>query len=136
MKKYFLIPFFIFCLNMGLAQEETEETAEPQEENTADEQSAASKAMDATATQWSFQLAYQSMPDYYDDLVNGAPRRPGLDNYLQLRVVAPVPLKGLTILPRVTLRHYEDLSNGNTGLGNTEIFALVIPKATDWGTGR
>ena len=49
---------------MGLAQEETEETAEPQEENTADEQSAASKAMDATATQWSFQLAYQSMPDY------------------------------------------------------------------------
>ena len=92
--------------------------------------------MDATATQWSFQLAYQSMPDYYDDLVNGAPRRPGLDNYLQLRVVAPVPLKGLTILPRVTLRHYEDLSNGKTGLGKYRDFCIDYSQSsTDWGTG-
>ena len=96
----------------------------------------ATKALDATATQWSFQFAYQDMPDYYDDLVNGEPRRPGLDNYVQLRIVAPVPLKKLTILPRVTLRHYEDLSTGKTGLGNTEIFALLIPKWSDWGSGR
>jgi len=136
MKNYFLIPFLVFCFTIGFAQEATEEKPELQEENTVGEQSAASKAMDATATQWSFQLAYQSMPDYYDDLVNGVQRRPGLDNYLQLRVVAPVPLKGLTILPRVTIRHYEDLSNGKTGFGNTEIFALIIPKATDWGSGR
>lgn len=136
MKKYVLISFFLLGLAIGFAQEEPGQSSESQEENTGEQQSAASKAMDATAKQWSFQFAYQSMPDYYDDLVNGVPRRPGLDNYLQLRVVAPVPLKGLTILPRLTIRHYEDLSNGKTGFGNTEIFALIIPKATDWGSGR
>lgn len=99
-------------------------------------QDAETKALDATATQWSFQFAYQSMPDYYDDLVNGTTRRPGLDNYLQLRIVAPIPLKSLTILPRLTVRHYEDVSAGTSGLGNTELFALIVPKATDWGTGR
>lgn len=106
------------------------------EESSEGEQDRASKAMDATATQWSFQLAYQSMPDYYTDVVDGSPRPSGLDNYLQLRVVAPIPLEGLTILPRITLRHYENLSTGKSGMGNTEIFALLIPKATDWGTGR
>ena len=99
-------------------------------------QSRESQAMDATATQWSFQMAYQWMPDYYDDLVNGEPRRPGLTNYLQLRVVAPIPLKSMTILPRLTIRHYEDVYTGNTGFGNTELFALIIPKITDWGKGR
>lgn len=101
-----------------------------------DGQSRESAAMDATATQWSFQLAYQSMPDYYDDLVNGVSRAPGLDNYLQVRVVAPIPLKKLTILPRLTLRHYEDKTTGKSGLGNTELFALLVPKSMDWGTGR
>jgi len=100
-------------------------------------QSRESAAMDATATQWSFQFAYQSMPQYHDDLLaNGQSRQPGLDNYFQVRVVAPIPLKKLTILPRLTFRHYEDLTNGESGLGNTEVFALIIPKATDWGTGR
>jgi hypothetical protein len=99
-------------------------------------QSRESMAMDATATQWSFQFAYQSMPDYYDDIVNGSPRRPGLDNYFQVRVVAPIPLEKMTILPRLTIRHYEDVANGESGFGNTELFALIIPKATDWGTGR
>jgi hypothetical protein len=99
-------------------------------------QDAQTKALDATATQWSFQFAYQSMPDYYDDIVNGQTRRPGLDNYLQLRVVAPLPMKSLTILPRLTIRHYEDISAGKSGLGNTELFALIIPKGLDWGTGR
>lgn len=136
MKKYVLIPFLLLGLTFGFAQEESDETPVSQEENSGEQQNAASKAMDATATQWSFQFAYQSMPDYYDDLVNGVPRRSGLDNYVQLRIVAPVPLKGLTILPRLTIRHYEDLSNGKTGFGNTEIFALIIPKATDWGSGR
>ena len=136
MKKFILFLLFVFCFAIGYSQEEDEKSTEVQEEENGGGQSAASKAMDATATQWSFQLAYQDMPSYYDDLVNGSPRRPGLDNYLQLRVVAPVPLKGLTILPRVTIRHYEDLSNGKTGFGNTEIFALLIPKATDWGSGR
>ena len=98
-------------------------------------QDAESKAMDATATQWSFQFAYQAMPDYYDDIVNGQPRRAGLDNYVQLRIVAPVPLQKLTILPRLTLRHYEN-PQGESGFGNTEIFALIVPKSWDWGVGR
>ena len=100
------------------------------------EQDRASQAMDATATQWSFQLAYQMMPDYYDDMVNGVPRSPGLDNYLQLRIVAPIPLKSLTILPRLTFRHYEDVQTGKSGIGNTELFGLIIPNFSDWGSGR
>ncbi len=108
-----------------------------QEDTTAVEgQSRESMAMDATATQWSYQVAYQLMPDYYSDDVNGSPRRAGLDNYLQIRVVAPIPLKKMTILPRLTIRHYEDVEAGKSGFGNTELFALIIPKATDWGTGR
>jgi hypothetical protein len=100
------------------------------------EQDAETKALDATATQWSFQFAYQSMPEYHQDMLdNGQMRPPGTDNYVQLRVVAPVPLKGLTILPRLTLRHYEN-GQGESGFGNTEFFALMIPKALDWGTGR
>jgi hypothetical protein len=99
------------------------------------EQSRESMAMDATASQWSFQGAYQWMPDYYDDIVNGSPRPEGLDNYLQLRIVAPIPLKSMTILPRLTIRHYENAS-GQSGFGNTELFALITPKSTDWGTGR
>jgi hypothetical protein len=95
-----------------------------------------SKAMDSTATQWSFQLAYQSMTWKEDTLDNGEPRAPGLDNYVQLRMVIPVALKSFTILPRVTLRHYENLRTGETGLGNTEVFALMIPKSWDWGNGR
>lgn len=125
MRKLILIPTLIFMVLSVYAQEEE-----------AAEQDRASKAMDATATQWSFQFAYQSMPDYYNDMVNGTPRPSGLDNYVQLRIVAPVPLKTMTILPRITFRHYENVSTGKSGMGNTEIFALIIPKATDWGTGR
>ena len=124
-KKFKFNSFFVFCLcslifvlPLG-----------------AQEQSRESMAMDATATQWSFQGAYQWMPDYYDDIINGIPRPAGLDNYVQLRIVAPIPLKKLTILPRLTIRHYENAA-GKSGFGNTELFALIIPKATDWGTGR
>jgi len=94
------------------------------------------KAMDSTATQWSFQLAYQSMTWKEDTLDNGQTRQPGLDNYVQLRVVMPIALESFTILPRITLRHYENLRTGENGLGNTEIFALMIPKSWDWGSGR
>jgi len=105
------------------------------QEEEANAQSRESQAMDATATQWSFQFAYQMMPDYHDDLVNGIPRSAGLDNYLQMRVVAPIPLKSLTILPRLTIRHYES-PGGKSGFGNTELFGLIIPKFSDWGSGR
>ena len=123
LKKY-LISFIAIIISITLYSQ------------TEEKQSRESQAMDATATQWSFQLAYQWMPEYYDDLVDGVPRQPGLDNYAQFRVVAPIPLKGITILPRLTFRHYEDLTNNKSGLGNTELFALLIPKITDWGTGR
>jgi len=134
--KILLVLLFLWAIPVVQAQEETEESEKSEVNSEDEEQNATSKAMDATATQWSFQLAYQSMPDYHQDIVNGSQRRAGLDNYLQLRVVAPIPLKGLTILPRLTLRHYEDVNTGKTGMGNTELFALIIPKATDWGTGR
>lgn len=101
------------------------------------EQSAEERALDSTATQWSFQLAYQTMPSYYaDTLDNGQTRAPGLDNYGQLRIVAPLPMKGFTILPRLTFRHYESLANRESGFGNTELFALIIPNSWDWGSGR
>jgi hypothetical protein len=122
-KLIFTLSFLALVVSTG-AQEEGES------------QSRESMAVDATATQWSFQFAYQWMPQYHDDIVNGETRKKGLDNYAQLRIVAPVPLKSMTILPRLTVRHYEDLENGKSGFGNTELFALMIPGFSDWGTGR
>ena len=125
----FLLIFFtgiVYCQDTTNVEVVTEEG----------EQNRESMAVDATAAQWSFQLAYQWMPDYHDDIVNGEPRRPGLDNYVQLRVVAPIPINKTIILPRLTIRHYEDLQNGKSGFGNTELFALVIPGFSNWGTGR
>ena len=126
MRKIILVLLTLLPLSVLFGQDKNQEA----------DQSRESQAMDATATQWSFQVAYQWMPQYYDDLVNGEPRQPGLDNYVQLRIVTPIPLKGITILPRLTFRHYEDLTNGKSGLGNTELFALLIPSITDWGSGR
>jgi hypothetical protein len=63
------------------------------------------------------------------------PRPAGADNYWQLRVVAPFVFDAFTLLPRLTLRHYEN-PNGDDGWGNTELFGLIIPKSWDWGTGR
>ena len=126
MKKIYLI-LFSFALLPSLMAQEEEQAAQDRE----------SMAMDATATQWSFQFAYQMMPDYHrDQLSDGSPRPAGLDNYLQSRIVAPVPLKKITILPRLTLRHYENAETGKSGIGNTELFGLIVPKFSDWGTGR
>jgi hypothetical protein len=97
---------------------------------------AETKALDSTATQWSFQFAYQAMPDYHNDnLSNGSPRPAGSTDFLQLRIVAPLAYDSFTILPRVTLRHYEN-AQGDSGIGNTEVFGLIIPKKWDWGSGR
>ena len=136
MKSKLSLLLLLLLVSVSMTGQEADTVAA--DESTSDEpsQSRDSQAMDATATQWSFQTAFQYMPDYYDDLVNGEPRRAGLDNYLQLRVVAPVPLKKMTILPRLTIRHYEDVNTGKTGFGNTELFALIIPKFSDWGSGR
>jgi hypothetical protein len=129
MKKLLFVLTFLMVIPLMAQDDEVADAPAGGQDDT-------SKALDATATQWSFQFAYQFMPNYYSDVVNGAPRRAGLDDYVQLRIVAPIPLKGLTILPRVTIRHYEDKSTGNNGLGNTEIFALIVPSFSDWGTGR
>jgi len=95
-----------------------------------------SKAIDSTATQWSFQFAYQAMPQYKDDTLNNGQQRPaGLDNYFQARIVAPLVFDKFTILPRLTIRHYEN-AQGQSGFGNTELFGLIIPKGWDWGSGR
>ena len=95
-----------------------------------------SKALDSTATQWSLQTAYQVMPDYHDDEISpGVTRSPGATDYLQVRLVAPLVFEKFTMLPRLTLRHYEN-AQGQSGIGNTELFGLIIPKSWDWGTGR
>ena len=69
MRKASIFILMIFSSMTVYGQEETSEL---------DEQSRESMAMDATATQWSYQVAYQLMPDYYNDEVNGSPRRAGL----------------------------------------------------------
>lgn len=102
----------------------------------AQDQSAETEALDPTATQWSAQFAYQSLTYKMDTLDNGEQRPQGLDNFFQVRVVAPVPLENMTILPRLTARHYENANTGQSGIGNTELFALMIPHKWDWGTGR
>jgi hypothetical protein len=102
----------------------------------AQEQDAETKALDSTASQWSFQLAYQATPDYFTDILDSGQQRPeGTTDYVQLRVLMPLTFEKFTILPRATLRHYEN-AQGESGLGNTEIFGLIIPKKWDWGTGR
>jgi len=102
----------------------------------AQDSDAETKALDSTATQWSFQLAYQIMPDYHDDILSsGSPRPAGATDYIQLRAMMPLVFEKFTILPRVTLRHYEN-AQGQSGIGNTEIFGLIVPKKWDWGTGR
>lgn len=102
----------------------------------AQDQDDVSKAMDSTATQWSFQFAYQTMPDYHSDpLSSGSPRPAGATDYIQARIVAPLVFEKFTLLPRLTLRHYEN-AQGQSGIGNTELFGLFIPKSWDWGSGR
>lgn len=125
-----------FLINSAFAQDTGDEDAKTEPEAVQEgEQDDVSKALDSTATQWSFQFAYQAT-SWKDDLVNGQPRQPGLDNFVQARIVAPLVFEKFTILPRLTLRHYENEKNGKSGIGNTELFGLIIPKSWDWGTGR
>ncbi len=65
------------------------------------EQSRESAALDNTAAQWSFQFAYQGMTDYRQDtLANGDVRPEGNMGYVQFRMVAPIGLGRLKILPQ------------------------------------
>jgi len=47
-----------------------------QDNDEAPQQDDVSKALDSTATQWSFQFAYQDT-SWKDDMVNGQQRQPG-----------------------------------------------------------
>jgi len=100
-------------------------------------QSRESMANDATASQWTFQFAYEYSDWRENPLSDGSPRPKGNKDMVQLRIVAPFTpeMTGLpfTILPRLTLRNIEAQS-GSSGGGNAELFALVIP--LEWATGR
>lgn len=144
-KKLTLGLTFAALLTVGgvfAAEEATDETTrdaaqEAVEEEAAQEEAAdVTAAVDPTTAQWSYQFAYQQTPDWYDDLLpNGQVRPEGLDNFFQFRLIAPFVFDSWTLLPRLTFRHYE-AANGESGIGNTEIFGLIIPKSWDWGSGR
>lgn len=118
--------------NLVLAQSDD---ADDEAEAEAPVQDDVSKALDSTATQWSFQFAWQGS-EWKQDQVNGSMRPQGHDNFLQARFVMPLVFDSFTLLPRLTIRHYENKNTGKTGIGNTELFGLIVPKKWDWGTGR
>ena len=99
-------------------------------------QSRESMAVDATATQWSYQFAYEGFFDYKTDTLESGQVRPeGRKGFLQFRFVAPIP-KGkipFTMLPRLTLRLVED-QYGTYGFGSSDLFILGI--VNQWKTGR
>ncbi len=97
-------------------------------------------ALDNTASQWSFQFAYQANTDYKrDTLANGFIRPEGNSGFVQFRMVAPIPVKGgaaaggVTILPRLTVRYTENAA-GEWAFSPTDLFALIVP--WEWATGR
>jgi hypothetical protein len=103
------------------------------------QQSRESMANDATAAQWSFQLAYQGMLDYHQDsLSSGGVRPEGNKGFVQFRMVAPFPIAGgaasggVTILPRLTVRYTQNQQD-EWGLSPTDLFALIVPLEWSWG---
>jgi hypothetical protein len=103
----------------------------------AQEQSRESMAVDATAAQWSFQLAYEGKHDYKTDSLDSGGYRPeGEKGFLQFRLVAPISKSEswpLTLLPRLTLKLVQS-AEGNYGLGSSDVFALII--LNQWASGR
>ena len=99
------------------------------------QQSRESMAVDATASQWSYQFALEAFMDYKTDTMsNGVVRPPGDNGFLQFRMVAPIAgLLPITLLPRLTVRLASN-SADDIGIGGSDLFILGILK--DWGTGR
>lgn len=98
----------------------------------AQEQSRESAAVDPTAAQWSFQLAYEGNFDYQEQDIRGV----GPKGFLQFRLVAPLPADEsfpITLLPRLTARMVQN-SAGDYGFGQSDLFVLGI--AQQWATGR
>jgi hypothetical protein len=106
----------------------------------AQEQSRESMAVDATASQWSFQFAYEGFSDYKDDSLDtdgGKVVRPeGNKGFLQFRMVAPISKSQsmpLTLLPRLTLRAVQNAA-GDYGFAQSDLFCLGI--INQWAKGR
>ena len=98
------------------------------------QQSRESAVNDATAAQWSLQFAYQANLSYRSDtLVTGEVRPEGNQGFFQYRMVAPIPVGKIKILPRLTIRYTQN-KDGQWGFSPTDLFALIVP--WDWGTGR
>jgi len=102
------------------------------------EQSRESMAVDATATQWSYQFALEGFYDYRTDIdpATGEPRVEGRKGFLQFRWVAPIPKSDklpLTLLPRLTFRLVQN-AEGDVGFGSSDVFILGI--INQWKTGR
>jgi len=96
----------------------------------AQEQSRESMAVDATASQWSFQLAGEGFSDYRE----GHPE--GNNGFLQFRLVAPIAKSEsmpITLLPRLTLRSVNN-KDDEWGFGSSDLFILGI--LNEWSTGR
>ncbi len=100
----------------------------------AQEQSRESAVNDATAAQWSLQFAFQDMPSYRSDTLETGDVRPeGNQRFFQYRMVAPIPVGKIKILPRLTLRYTQN-KDGEWGFSPTDLFALIVP--WEWATGR
>lgn len=113
-----------------LAQDADQEQAAPP----TGDQSRESMALDNTAAQWSLQFAYQANTDYRQDtLASGQVRPEGNKGFFQYRMVAPVPLGKVILLPRLTIRLSEN-KDGQWAFSPTDLFALIIP--FQWSTGR
>ena len=76
-----------------------------------------SKALDSTATQWSFQLAYQNMPNYKDDYVDGKQRPEGSTDFVQFRIVAPLGVSNIPPLPFRFQRRFQKRKRLVRGIG-------------------
>ena len=108
-----------------------------QEEGASEEQSRESMAVDATATQWSYQFAYEGFWNYKtDEIEPGVTRPEGRKGFFQFRWVAPIPKSDkmpITLLPRLTLR-VQQAADGDFGFGASDIFILGI--INQWSSGR
>jgi len=98
----------------------------------AQKQSRESEAVDPTASQWSFQFAYEGQYDYQDVETRGE----GPKGFFQFRFVAPLPADEsfpITLLPRLTARLVQN-SQDEFGFGQSDLFILGI--LNQWATGR
>ena len=95
----------------------------------AQEQSRESAAVDPTAAQWSFQLAYEGNYDYKE------PEEGNL-GFLQFRLVAPIGASEsfpIPLLPRLTAKLIQN-SEDEYGFGQSDLFVLGI--LNQWESGR